>query len=280
MYDRWKENAMLKIVGIIPARFNSNRFKGKPLADIAGKPMIEWTYWQAKRSKIIEKVIVATDDERIYRVVKSFGGEACLTSKKHKSGTDRVAEAARKLKMASRGIIVNIQGDEPLLDPSIIRRLINPLLKDSSLEMSTLSYRIRKAEEINNRNIVKVVTDKKGYALYFSRSLIPHDDNTERGNFYKHIGLYAYRKDFLLKFSRMAPTELEKREKLEQLRALENGHRIMVIESLFDPVEVDVPGDISKVLREIKNRDSGGRKARPYSRNDMAYVGNGFKPFR
>ena len=249
---------MLSIVGIIPARYHSTRFKGKPLANIAGRPMIEWTYRQAKRARILERVIVATDDKRIFRAVKKFGGEVRLTSPKHKSGTDRIAEVAKKINLSKDGIVVNIQGDEPLIRPAMIAQLVRPLIKDKELNMTTLSYRIRKKKEIDNHNIVKLVTDRKGYALYFSRSVIPY---TEPGsgtcrttNLFKHLGLYAYRKSFLLRFTRMPPSELEKRERLEQLRALENGYRIKVIESKFDPVEVDTPEDISKVLQELKER--------------------------
>lgn len=261
---------MLSIVGIIPARYHSTRFEGKPLANIAGKPMIEWTYYQAKKVKILERVIVATDDERIFRTVKDFGGEVRLTSGKHKSGTDRIAEVASKINLPKDGIVVNIQGDEPLIEPAMITQLVKPLLKDKELNMTTMSYRIRKKEEIDNHNIVKVVTDRKGYALYFSRSLIPYTDSwskaphlyklggkTGKSNFFKHLGLYAYRKNFLLKFTRMSPTELEKRERLEQLRVLENGYRIKVIESKSDPVEVDTPEDISKVLQELKKYRPG-----------------------
>lgn len=243
---------MLKIVGIIPARYKSRRFPGKPLADIDGKPLIEWTYRQAKKAKILEKVIVATDDRRIFRTVEGFGGKACLTSAKHKSGTDRIAEVVRKLKIPQTGIVVNIQGDEPLLAPITISQLIRPLLKDKTVDMSTMSYRIRNKEEIENPNIVKVTTDKEGYALYFSRSCIPYPET--RGEFFKHLGIYAYRTKFLLKFAGLMPTELEKRERLEQLRALENGYRIKVVESQFDPVEVDTPEDIKKVLKELKKK--------------------------
>ncbi len=249
---------MLKIVAIIPARYNSSRFRGKPLAEVAGRPLIEWTYASAKKSKLLERVIVATDDGRIFKAVKNFGGEVCLTSSGHNSGTDRVAEAARKLKMPKDSIVVNIQGDEPLIRPSTIKNLLAPLLTDISLKMTTMSYRIRRQEEVSSRDIVKVVTDRRGYALYFSRSVIPFTGGAGRFSFYKHIGIYAYRKDFLLKFSRMKPTELELREKLEQLRVMENGYRIKVVESKFDPVEVDVPGDINKVLEEI-NRMGGGK---------------------
>ncbi len=246
---------MKNITAIIPARYDSTRFPGKPLALIAGRPMIEWTYINAKKCGLLSSVIVATDDSRIAAAVEGFGGDVCLTSGKHLSGTDRIAEAADKLELPADSIVVNIQGDEPLIKPATVRGVIEPLLEDDSLQMSTLSYRIRKDEETDNPNIVKVVTDKKGCALYFSRSLIPYSAG-KQGFFYKHIGLYGYRKSFLTRFSRLEPSPLEKREKLEQLRALENGFKIMVVESDSDPVEVDVPGDIEKVLNEMSTERS------------------------
>ncbi len=242
---------MKNITAIIPARYDSTRFPGKPLALIAGRPMIEWTYANAKKCKLLSAVIVATDDSRIAAAVEGFGGDVCLTSSEHPSGTDRIAEAADKLDLPADSIVVNIQGDEPLIRPATVRSVIEPLLEDDSLQMSTASYRIRKDEEIDNPNIVKVVTDKKGCALYFSRSLIPYSSG-KREVFYKHIGLYGYRKSFLARFSGLEPSPLEKREKLEQLRALENGFKIMVVKSDSDPVEVDVPGDIEKVLYEMR----------------------------
>ncbi len=246
---------MKNITAIIPARYDSIRFPGKPLAPIAGRPMIEWTYANAKKCTILSAVIVATDDSRIAAAVEGFGGDVCLTSSEHPSGTDRIAEAADKLELPADSIVVNIQGDEPLISPATVRSVIEPLLDDDSLQISTASYRIRRDEEIDNPNIVKVVTDKKGCALYFSRSPIPYSPG-KRGVFYKHIGLYGYRKSFLSRFSGLEPSPLEKREKLEQLRALENGFKIMVVESDSDPVEVDVPGDIAKVLNEMSNERS------------------------
>ena len=242
---------MKNITAIIPARYDSTRFPGKPLALISGKPMIEWTYTNAKKCGFLSAVIVATDDARIAEAVKRFGGEACLTSREHTSGTDRIAEAADKLELPDDSIIVNIQGDEPLIEATTVQEIIEPLLEDDSLPMTTSSIRIVKNDEIGSPNIVKVVTDKDGFALYFSRSVVPFSPDG-KGVFYKHIGLYGYRKSFLDIFTGLGPSPLEKREKLEQLRALENGFRIKVVESYFDPVEVDVPADIEKVLMELR----------------------------
>ncbi len=243
---------MQNITAIIPARYGSTRFPGKPLAMIEGKTLIEWTYTNTKKCLVFDKVIVATDDKRIFEAVKAFGGEACMTSSEHHSGTDRTAEASRILGLPDDGIVVNVQGDEPLIASEAVSALIAPLIEDPSLKMSTLIYKIRDPKEINSPNIVKVVSDKNGYALYFSRSLIPYSENTGDANYYKHIGLYAYKNSFLMDFTKMEPAQLEKREKLEQLRALENGIKIRVVESDFDPVEVDVPEDIEKVIKRIK----------------------------
>ena len=250
----------MKVVAIIPARYGSTRFEGKPLADILGKPMIQWVYEGVCRSKLIEDVIVATDDQRILEAVQSFGGKGVMTSPDHSTGTDRVAEAARKLRAE---IIVNVQGDEPLIKGPIIDKGIRPLLADDTLPMSTLMTRIEEVKDWLNPHIVKVVTDQKGFALYFSRSPIPfprdlHIDRLESNPFgtkrplpkrvFKHIGIYVYRQKFLQQFSKMKPTPLEKLEKLEQLRALENGYRIKVTVVDYEPICVDIPGDIQKVV--------------------------------
>jgi len=246
---------METITALIPARYKSTRFPGKPLADIAGKPLIEWTYTNASKCEIFNRVIVATDDVRIKEAVERFGGNVCLTSNKHVSGTDRIAEASDKLKIRPETIIVNIQGDEPLVEPECLKKLVEPLIRGKAVKMSTLCYLITSKEEIDNPNIVKVVSDKYGRALYFSRAAIPFSPDG-KGRFYKHIGLYAYRKKFLSDFSRMKPTELEKRERLEQLRALENGVGIIVSVSDSDPVEVDVPQDINKVIEIINTKEA------------------------
>ena len=249
-----------KISAVIPARYGSTRFEGKPLADILGKPMIQYVYEGVRQSKLIDEVIVATDDQRILEAVKSFGGKAVITSPTHFTGTDRVAEVARKLKSE---IIVNVQGDEPLIRGTIIDNAIRPLLTDETVPMSTLITRIEEVKDWLNPHIVKVVVDQKNFALYFSRSPIPfprdlnigrlesHPFGTDRPlpkKVFKHIGVYVFRREFLLHFSKMKPTPLEKLEKLEQLRALENGYSIKVTPVDYEPICVDTPEDLQKVL--------------------------------
>ncbi|ADL13671.1 3-deoxy-manno-octulosonate cytidylyltransferase [Acetohalobium arabaticum] len=243
-----------QVVGIIPARYGSTRLPGKPLLDICGEPMIQHVYKRAAEAEVFDRVIVATDDERIKERVENFGGEAVMTSTEHKTGTDRLAEAARRIEA---DIIVNIQGDEPLISPAMIEELVYPLLVDSTLVMSTLKQEIKDQEEVNNPDLVKVVTDKEGYALYFSRSPIPYLRNQETDSkFYKHIGLYAYQKSFLLKFAKLEATPLEQAESLEQLRALENGYRIKVVETEHASIGVDTEEDLKRVrnvMEEIEN---------------------------
>jgi len=247
----------MKAIGIIPARYHSTRFVGKPLADICGKPMIEHVYNRASRADSLTSVTVATDDERIFRKVEEFGGMAILTSPHHKSGTDRIAEALIKLDVKDTDLIVNIQGDQPLLEPATVDEIIRPFFDDPSLLMATLCCQIETEEEIRNPNVVKVVVDKDGFALYFSRSPIPYVREQDTApSFYKHIGIYAYRKDFLLRFTQMPQSELEKAEMLEQLRALENGYRIKAVKTIFDSVEVDTQEDLEKVKRIIGMRYS------------------------
>lgn len=247
----------MKVVGIIPARYNSSRFKGKALADICGKPMIQHVYEQAKKSRLLNNLIVATDDRRIYNAVINFGGKAVLT-KMHSSGTDRIAEAAGKIKA---DIIVNIQGDEPLISSRMIDSAVSHFKKDKSAVMGTMKKEIASIEEALNPNIVKVITDKDNNAIYFSRLPIPflRDENKRKVSvktYYKHIGLYLYTRAFLLKFSRMKQTLLEKKEKLEQLRALENGYKIKVYETDYDTIGVDTPDD----LKQVKKMICKGRK--------------------
>ncbi len=239
----------MRIVGIIPARYGSTRLPGKPLADIGGKSMIKRIYLQAKRAKLLEKLIVATDDERIYQEVKGFGGMVRLTSSKHRCGTERVAEVAMKLRIPRDGIVVNIQGDAPLLPPRMIDQVVEALLNNPTLGMAALYSRIRDRKELTNSNIVKVVVNRDEFALYFSRSPIPY---RQLQTFYKHIGPYAYRKSFLLKFIKMRPGPLEKGEKLEQLRALENGYPIKMVKTNYDCVEVDTQADLQRVRLLVK----------------------------
>ena len=227
-------------------------FLGKPMALIAGQPMIQHVYQRARSCTELSDVFVATDDERIFQCVTDFGGKAIMTGKKHPTGTDRIAEAARILELSNQDVVVNIQGDQPTFLPTAIADLVNPLMEDQSIPMGTLKYRIPDESDLDNPNHVKVVTDKEGFALFFSRYPIPfyRDPGSEKAH-YKHIGIYAYRVDFLEKFVRLPQGDLESAEKLEQLRALENGFRIKVQDSPSDSVEVDTPEDIKKVEEMI-----------------------------
>ncbi len=254
-----------KVSAVIPARYGSSRFEGKPLADILGKPMIQYVYEGVRQSKLIDEVIVATDDQRILEAVKAFGGKAIMTSPNHFTGTDRVAEVARKLKSE---IVVNVQGDEPLIKGTFIDKAIRPLLTDDNLQMSTLMTRIEEVRDWLNPHIVKVVVDQKNFALYFSRSPIPFPRDLQIGRLesnpfgtnrplpkrvFKHIGVYVLRRQFLLHFTKMKPTPLEKLERLEQLRALENGYRIKVNPVNYEPLSVDTPEDLQKVITYVSN---------------------------
>jgi 3-deoxy-manno-octulosonate cytidylyltransferase (CMP-KDO synthetase) len=254
-----------KISAVIPARYGSTRFEGKPLADILGKPLIQYVYEGVRQSKLIDEVIVATDDQRILEAVKAFGGKAIMTSPTHFTGTDRVGEVARKLKSE---IIVNVQGDEPLIKGSFIDKAIRPLLTDDNLQISTLMTRIEEVRVWLNPHIVKVVVDQKNFALYFSRSPIPFPRDLQIGRLqsnpfgtdrplpkrvFKHIGVYVLRRHFLLHFTKMKPTPLEKLEKLEQLRALENGYRIKVTPVNYEPLSVDTPEDLQKVITHVSH---------------------------
>jgi 3-deoxy-manno-octulosonate cytidylyltransferase (CMP-KDO synthetase) len=247
------------IIAIIPARYGSTRFPGKSLVLIKDKPMVQWVYERTKRSALLDRVIVATDDRRILDAVASFGGEAVMTSPDHITGTDRIAEVARSLNC---DIIVNVQGDEPLIDPRMIDEAVRPLAEDPTIPMGTLAKRITDPAEAVDPNVVKVVTDRKGHALYFSRAPIPWDRDHWAGRSdlsslpfsgpcYKHIGLYVYRRDFLLAYAAMPQTSLEAIEKLEQLRALENGHKIKVVITDHESFGVDIPGDLSKILQRL-----------------------------
>jgi len=246
----------MRITALIPARFASTRFEGKALADIQGKPMVQHVYERAARAGLVSEVIVATDDERIAAAVKAFGGRVEMTAQTHETGTDRLAEVAARL---DSDIIVNVQGDEPLIEPAMIDEAIRPLTLDSSIKMGTLKTRIKTLHDFLSPNVVKVITDREGFALYFSRSPLPNfrdkwndlkDEAFESGRLlcYKHIGIYVYRRDFLLQFAKMSPTYLEMAEKLEQLRALENGFRIKVEETKYESIGVDTPADLEKVM--------------------------------
>ncbi|WP_298435557.1 3-deoxy-manno-octulosonate cytidylyltransferase [Geobacter sp.] len=250
----------MKITAIIPARFASTRFPGKALADIMGKPMVQQVYERTSRAGLVSEVIVATDDERVADAVRAFGGRVEMTSSDHETGTDRLAEVADRI---DADLVVNVQGDEPLIEPAMIDEAIAPLAADGAIRMGTLKSRIRTLHDFLSPNVVKVVTDTQGFALYFSRSPLPNfrdkwndlkDEAFVAGRLlcHKHVGLYVYRRDFLLEFARMAPTPLEQAEKLEQLRALENGYRIRVVETGHESIGVDTPADLEKVIEKLK----------------------------
>lgn len=239
----------MSIVTIIPARYASTRLPGKPLLDIAGKPMIQHVVERVRQAKRIDRIIVATDDERIAAAVRSFGGEARLTAGDHPTGTDRLAEVALTLPEAD--LIVNVQGDEPLIPPRAIDALAAAFTDQPELQMATLITPLTD-EEADNPAVVKVAASLDGHALYFSRSLIPYPRNRgPQTRYFKHIGVYAYRRDFLLHFARLTPTPLEQTESLEQLRALEHGYRIRLIETPFHSVGVDTPEDLQRVRQLI-----------------------------
>jgi len=249
-----------KVVAIIPARYHSNRFEGKPLAPICDKPMIQHVYERAVAVPLLSRVAVATDDERIASCVRGFGGEVVMTKKDHVSGTDRLAEAASLLRIPEQDVVVNIQGDQPLFEAEVVEQVARPLLEDPALPMSTLIYKIVRPEEIDDPNHVKTVFDCHGKALYFSRASIPFQRNPEEPvppTYYKHLGFYAYRKGFLLTFVGLPEGEWERFEKLEQLRALEYGYVIKVVLTAHDSVEVDTPNDLKRVEEIIKRSKAG-----------------------
>ncbi len=219
----------MRVVAIIPARYASSRFPGKPLARIAGKPMIQWVYERTLQAQSVDQVFVATDDERIMAAVKVFGGQAVLTSPEHRNGSERVAEVAADL---DAQIVVNVQGDEPLIEPVMIDEAVAPLLDNEEVLIGTLKSSINTVGELLDPNVVKVVTDEEDFALLFSRSPIPYqrqlwqEEAIPTTNHYKHIGLYVYQREFLLKLCNLLPTPLEQAEQLEQLRVMEHGYKI------------------------------------------------------
>lgn len=239
---------MKKATGIIPARYHSARFPGKPLALIKGKPMIQRVYERAKTAECLTRLIIATDDERIFKTCKAFGAEVQMTSPQHNSGTERAAEIAEKL---NTPIVINIQADEPLIRGKMIDELVSAL-QDESIPMATLAAKVKDIRLLYEKNTVKLVVDKQGFALYFSRSPLPFNPTD---HFLQHIGIYGYQKDFLLEFCSMQPSRLEKTEKLEQLRVLENGYKIKIIESPFQTLSVDSPQDIINVENYLKKRE-------------------------
>lgn len=267
----------MNAIGVIPARWASSRFEGKVLAEIDNKPLVQHVWEGAKKSRLLDDLIVATDTEKVASVVRGFGGKACLTSPKQPSGADRVAEVINPI---DTKIVVNIQGDEPMISGLMIDGLITALLEEKEAQMATLIKKIKDTSEIFDPNIVKVVLDRKGYAIYFSRSPIPYDRRRMMDEardikdkilslihhepaapsfetvYYKHIGLYAYTKDFLFTFINLPMSKLEKAEKLEQLRALENGFKIKTVETEFDTIGVDTPLDLKRVKKLLENKNA------------------------
>jgi 3-deoxy-manno-octulosonate cytidylyltransferase (CMP-KDO synthetase) len=238
----------MKIVAIIPCRFGSKRFEGKPLKPILGKPMIQWVYERAKDAELLEDVVVATDDERIFAVVKEFGGPVIMTAPVHRSGSDRAAEAAQTLGLEDEDIVVNIQGDQPDFDTRCLSEVVAPLVNDPKVVMATLIYKITNPAELEDSNHVKCVFDNEHYALYFSRNLLPFAPQGEvTFDVFKHLGIFAYRKHFLSHFASLPQGRLEAIERLEHLRAMEHGFRIKVVETCYDSLEVDMPEDIQKL---------------------------------
>jgi len=248
-----------RIIGVIPARYGSSRFEGKVLTDIAGKSMIQRVYERARQSKTLDELFVAVDDPRVQSCVETFGGKAILTSAHHQSGTDRIAEVIEQIPV---DIVVNIQGDQPLLDPNMIDEAVQPMIDNPEIQMSTLKREIDE-DEFKDPGVVKVVVDENDFALYFSRSLIPYPRYDENLHVYEHVGLYVYRKDFLLKISKMPQGYLEKLESLEQLRVLEKGYKILVVETKTNRtagISVDTPEDlkkVEKVINQMKGQSNG-----------------------
>ena len=250
----------MEAIGVIPARYDSSRFEGKVLADILGKPMLQHVWERAKQAMSLDEVIIACDDERVREAALGFGAKVIMTSRDHTSGTDRIVEVVNPIDVK---VVVNIQADEPLIHPLMIDSLADILLKDNSLTMATLMKRIEEPRDINDPHVVKVVVDKNNFALYFSRSPIPYrslDSEIKKPVYFKHIGIYGYTKDFLFTYKNLPASNLEKIEKLEQLRVLEEGFKIKVIETKFDTVGVDTPQDLEKVKEILRQENDTGNK--------------------
>ena len=249
----------MDVVGIIPARYSSTRFQGKVIADILGKPMLQHVWERARQAHTLDDLIIACDDELVADVAKGFGAKVALTSKGHASGSDRISEVVNPLDVK---IVVNIQADEPLVHPTMIDGVARALLSDHTVSMATIMRRIETLRDADDPNVVKVITDKNGFALYFSRAAIPFkaaNSGVESPLYYKHIGLYGYTKDFLFTFKNLPVSRLEATECLEQLRVLEEGFRIKVIETSYDTIGVDVPDDLEKVKAALNREKENAR---------------------
>jgi len=242
----------MEVIGVIPARYSSTRFEGKVLADILGKPMIQHVWERAKQALVLDDLIIACDDERVANTAKEFGAKVALTAKGHTSGTDRICEVINPIDVR---VVINIQGDEPLIHPEMIDRVARALLEDSGISMATICKKIENAQEISDPNVVKVVIDKNNFALYFSRAVIPfhaRNSSVESPAYYKHIGLYGYTKDFLFTYKNLPASKLEETERLEQLRVLDEGFRIKVIETKYDTIGVDTPEDLKRAEQYLQ----------------------------
>lgn len=242
----------MDVIGVIPARYSSSRFEGKVLADILGKPMIQHVWERAKQSLVLDDLIIACDDERVAECANGFGAKVVFTAKAHVSGTDRISEVVNPLDVK---IVINIQGDEPLIHPMMIDTVARSLLEDKTVSVATIMKRIEDHKEINDPDVVKVVVDKDSFALYFSRASIPfhaHNSEVKSPVYFKHIGLYGYTKDFLFTYRNLPISDLEKIERLEQLRVLQEGFRIKVIETKYETIGVDTPQDLEKVIKHLK----------------------------
>lgn len=242
---------MIEAIGVIPARYASTRFEGKLIKDLCGKPVIQHVYERAKKARLLDDLIIAADDDRIIQVVEGFGGKAVFTSKHHTTGTDRIAEVVNGIDVK---IIVNIQGDEPLINPMVIDDLVRAMQSDAKISMATVVKKSFSMDEFKSPDVVKAILDHQNMALYFSRSAVPTllSPGSNQAYFYKHLGIYAYSKDFLFTFKKLPPSYLETGERLEQLRAIENGYKIKAIETKFETVGVDTPADLelAKILMQ------------------------------
>ncbi len=241
---------MKNAIGVIPARFGSTRFPKKVIADLNGKPIIQHIWENCKKAKMLDDLVIATDNDEVMEVIKSFGGKAVFTSPDHMTGTDRIAEVVNAIDV---NVIVNIQGDEPLIQAEMVDSLVRTILDHKNISMASLMKKMENLDEINNPNVVKVIVDKNGFAIYFSRSPIPYPRLKEEAKlYYKHLGIYAYTKDFLYEYTNLPKSYLEKCESLEQLRVLENGYKIKMVETKFDTIGVDTPDDLEKVKSRLE----------------------------
>lgn len=243
----------MKIIGVIPARYKSSRFPGKPLVDICGKPMIYWVYRQAMKVQEFDEVYVATDDERIRAACDQYGMKVIMTSDKHNTGSDRVAEVAEK---TDGDLYVNVQGDEPVINPEMIREVISIFQEDETVYFGSLKKEITNPDEIRATSTVKVVTDDKGDAMYFSRSVIPSNlKDGKLARVFRHVGIYAYKKEFLLKFAAMEQTELELGEGIEPLRAMQKGYKMRLKETTYSSIGVDLPEHVALVEQIVQKNN-------------------------